>query len=98
MKRIVVTLVLLGIMGATVQPALAHDWGYAPYPYRPGHQETPVLQKVLVGGALIGLGFAAGRLTAPRPQYDYRYGYQPAPRCQPSFGYRPAPYGFAPRF
>lgn len=58
------------------------------YPVQPvGHQdEHPILKKVLIGGALVGIGFLAGRLTAPKPQYHYN-NYPPAgPQFRPSYG------------
>ena len=58
--------------------------GYAGYgtPYGGGYGYTvaqpqyPVMQKVIVGGTLIGLGFAAGRATAPQGYYNSGYGYR----------------------
>ncbi len=84
MKRVVVALTLLGFLFGVVGSTQAQDFGYGGgyttypagygYPVQPvGQQEQyPILKKVLIGGALIGAGFLAGRLTAPKqPQYNY---------------------------
>ncbi|MGC3967212.1 MAG: hypothetical protein QM775_07535 [Pirellulales bacterium] len=58
------------------------------YPVQPvGQDDHPILKKVLVGGALVGLGFLAGRLTAPKPQYNYYP--TPVPQYPPMGGPRP---------
>lgn len=59
---------------------------YGSYPGQPtGLANNPVLQKVLIGGALLGAGFLAGRLTAPRPYPTYN-NYPPVqPQFQPSY-------------
>ncbi len=97
MKRIVLALAMLGTFGTSLQTARADDWYYAGGPYGQPYygaqyqqQGNPILKKVLIGGALIGAGFLAGRLTAPRP---YAYGYAPAPIYQHHHGY-PTPYGY----
>ena len=72
MKRIVALVTLVGALSAAV-PASAQDWGYGGG-YPPQQESHPVLKKVLIGGALVGIGFLAGRLTAPKPQTSY---YQP---------------------
>ncbi len=102
MKRFVLALTLAATTINGLRPALAGDYypnyggGYpyssqpcAPQPY-PAQQGTPILQKLIVGGILVGVGFAAGRLTAPRPQpYGYGYAPQPYPAQAPAFGFRP---------
>lgn len=84
-KKIVLTLTMLSVLFAGISPATAQDWSYQqggyPAPYQQ-QQRHEVLKKVLVGGALVGLGFLAGRLTAPKPNYGYGHGgygqqYQP---------------------
>lgn len=96
MKRLVLALTLAATTLTGLRPAAAGDYypsyGYpyppapcAPQPY-PAQQGAPILQKLIVGGILVGIGFAAGRLTAPRPQ-PYGYGYAPAP--YPAYGYHP---------
>jgi hypothetical protein len=65
MKRLVATLALLGILGTSLPQAQAGDWYGGGYPPQ---EQYPILKKVLVGGALFGAGFLAGRLTAPKPQ------------------------------
>jgi hypothetical protein len=94
MTRLVVGVTLCAILLGSVSPAMAGDpyWNYsnrAAYPApvyypqpAPAAQERPLLKKLLIGGALVGIGFAAGRLTAPKPyQYDIGYpvhsGYRP---------------------
>lgn len=85
MKKLIAVVTLWSVLGGAAVQASAQDWRYAggPAPYR---QDYPVLKKLLIGGALVGIGFAAGRLTAPRPTTTY-YGPQvpqpvpvPAPR------------------
>jgi hypothetical protein len=79
MKRLVATLALLGVLGTSLPQAQAQDWyGGGGYPVQPVSQEQyPVLKKVLIGGALFGVGFLAGRLTAPQqPQYPVYQGPQ----------------------
>ena len=92
MKRLVLILTLAATTITGLRPAMAGDYypnyyggGYpqpcAPQPY-PVQQGTPILQKLIVGGILVGVGFAAGRLTAPKPQ-PYGYGYAPQQFAQP---------------
>lgn len=70
MKRVVAVVTMCSVLGGLAGSAQAQDWRYAgsPAPYQ---QDHPVLRKVLVGGALFGIGFAAGRLTAPRQTTAY---------------------------
>jgi hypothetical protein len=86
MKRIMrvatVAVLMLALVVGSVSPASAqgyyypaaqptnNGYGYGGYGY--GSNDHPILRNVLIGGALVGLGFAAGRLTAPAP---YAYGY-----------------------
>jgi hypothetical protein len=91
MTRFVVGLTLAAILLAGISPTMGADryWnytsrvGYPAQPYypepAPARQERPLLKKLLIGGALVGIGFAAGRLTAPKPDpYHSGYsGYQP---------------------
>lgn len=78
MKRLAFALALMSSLAVGVRPVAAADWNYQPAypvgypaPYQQNNQE--VLKKVLIGGALVGLGFLAGRLTAPKPNYGYGY-------------------------
>lgn len=102
MKRLVLALTLAATTITGLRPAMAGDYypnnyGYpysqapcAPQPY-PAQQSAPILQKLIIGGILVGVGFAAGRLTAPRPQ-PYGYGSQPygyAPQPYAAYGYHP---------
>lgn len=97
-RRVVTTLTILSTLSAGIRPVSAQDWSYAPaapvgYPAPYQSNNHDVLKKVLVGGVLVGLGFLAGRLTAPRPNYGYGYNYAPqGPQIQPPFG-QPAFYG-----
>ncbi len=81
MKRIMrvatVAVLMLAMVVGSVSPASAQGYYYpaaqpANYGYGYGSNDHPILRNVLIGGALIGVGFAAGRLTAPQP---YAYGY-----------------------
>jgi len=80
MKRLVATLALLGVLGTSLPQAQAGDWYGGGYPVQ--QEQYPILKRVIVGGALFGAGFLAGRLTAPKPQP-----YQGYP--QPHGGYYP---------
>lgn len=76
MKRIVLTLMFVSSLVLGVQPAGAQDYYYNQGGYPAGYpvqqqNGNPVLKKVLIGGALLGAGFLAGRLTAPKPNYGY---------------------------
>jgi hypothetical protein len=74
MKRLVATLALMGVLGSSLPQAQAQDWYGGGYPVQPASQEQyPILKRVLVGGALFGAGFLAGRLTAPKPYQNYSY-------------------------
>jgi hypothetical protein len=82
-KRLLTVGVLsVATLVGSVAPASAQNYAYGypqqPYGYGTYNNDHPVLRNLLIGGALIGVGFAAGRLTAPRP-YQYNYGYQGAP-------------------
>jgi len=84
-------IVCLGVLAACVQPAAAQQYYYSPSSYPPPQQDNPVLRKVLIGGALVGIGFLAGRLTAPQGDscgqpYHPGYGYQPPRGYQPTHG------------
>jgi hypothetical protein len=89
MKRLILALTLLGTTLTAVNPALANDWSYG-HGYPPAQRHNDVLKQVLIGGALVGIGYLAGRMTAPQNNYGYapNYGYQPQPQFQPSYGYR----------
>lgn len=96
-KSGVLGLTILGLLASAVQPASAQGFGqpygygqqYQPvgnygYPVQPAGEQYPVLKKVLIGGVLVGAGFLAGRLTAPKP-YPVYNNYPPArPQFQPS--------------
>ena len=73
MKRLVATLALLGVLGSSLPQTQAQDYYGGGYPVQ--QEQYPILKKVLVGGALFGAGFLAGRLTAPKPHYG-GYSYQ----------------------
>jgi hypothetical protein len=74
MKRLVATLALFGVLGSSLPQTQAQDWYGGGYPVQPVQQEQyPVLKRVLIGGALFGAGFLAGRLTAPKPQQYHGY-------------------------
>jgi len=81
MKRMILALMLFGTT-VGVQSASAQDYYYAggyPGGYPVQQQDQyPVLKKVLIGGALFGAGFLAGRVTAPQPNY-YAPAVQPYP-------------------
>ena len=94
MTRFVVGLTMAAILLVGLSPAMGADrtWNYTsrvgypvqpyysePSPAKPARQERPLLKKILIGGALVGIGFAAGRITAPRPDpyYSGYSGYQP---------------------
>lgn len=88
MKRLALFSLFLTLALATVRPAAAYD-GYAyPPPYPPPAEEYPLLRKLLVGGVLVGVGYALGRATAPQPQPYYAGYATPAPTtpvvCVPS--------------
>lgn len=71
MKRLMLAMTLLGTT-VGVQSASAQDYYYAggyPAGYPTQQEQYPVLKKVLIGGALFGAGFLAGRVTAPKPNY-----------------------------
>lgn len=100
LKSGVLGLTMLGLLASAVQPASAQGFGqpygygygqqYQPvgnygYPAQPAGDQYPILKKVLIGGVLVGAGFLAGRLTAPKP-YPVYNNYPPiAPQFQPSF-------------
>lgn len=76
MKRFVLGLMLASSLVLGARPAAAQDYYYQQGGYPGGYpvqqqQGNPVLKKVLIGGALLGAGFLAGRLTAPQPNYGY---------------------------
>ncbi|MCE9603701.1 MAG: hypothetical protein K8U03_02235 [Planctomycetia bacterium] len=74
MKRIVLGLTLLSSFVVGVRPAAAQDYYQGGYPvgYPVQQQQgNPILKKVLIGGAIFGVGYLAGRLTAPQPNYGY---------------------------
>jgi hypothetical protein len=87
MKRFVVGLTLLGMMFASTQSLVAGDWQYGNAGYAPvsQQQDHPILRKVLIGAGLVGVGFLAGRLTAPKPNSYYGYGQQPI-QLNPQYG------------
>jgi hypothetical protein len=76
---------------AQYQAAQYQPVGNYGYPVQPvGQDEHPILKKVLIGGALVGIGFLAGRLTAPQPQYNY-YPQPKYPQFPPTSGHYPRP-------
>jgi len=86
MKRIILALTLVSTSVLGLKPAAAQDYYYqggypVQYQYPAQQQDNQVLKKVLIGGALLGAGFLAGRLTAPRPNYGY--GNYPPPVVKP---------------
>lgn len=95
MKRLAFALALMSSLAVGVRSAAAADGSYQPAypvgypaPYQQNNQE--ILKKVLIGGALVGLGFLAGRLTAPKPYaqpgcVQPQYVPPPVPQFQPQF-------------
>ena len=85
MKRIILALTLVSTSVLGLKPAAAQDYYQGGYPvqyqYPAQQQDNQVLKKVLIGGALLGAGFLAGRLTAPKPNYGY--GSYPPPVVKP---------------
>jgi hypothetical protein len=94
MRMATVAVLVIVMLAGSVSPASAGDYYYAPYSaanygygnYAPGYtnNDHPFLRNLAIGAGLVGVGFLAGRLTAPRP-YSYGYG--------PSYGYAPNNYG-----
>ena len=100
LKSGVLGLTMSGLLAGAVQPAGAQGFGQPygggygqqyqqvgsyGYPVQPAGDQYPILKKVLIGGVLVGAGFLAGRLTAPKPYPTYN-NYPPVrPQFQPSF-------------
>jgi len=96
MKRAAIsTVTMFSLLFAAAAPVSAGDWhhqaGY-PAPYPQSNQRQDVLKQVVVGGALIGLGFLAGRLTAPQPQYQPQFVPPPVVMHRPT-NYGPPAFG-----
>lgn len=95
MQRFAFAFALLSSLAVGVRPAAAGDGNYRPaypvgYPAPYQQNDHEVLKKVLIGGALVGLGFLAGRLTAPKPHVQP---YSVQPQFVPQYGPQFSPHG-----